>query len=124
GSDVAGMKTSYKKVGDDYGITGQKRWITNRGVGRFYTVFARAEGTTRHKGIPCFVVDRQTPGLSVGKKENKMGQRCSNTTDVIVEEVQVGTAKIVRHGGHGFKIALRSFDRTRPWIAAGAAGII
>jgi acyl-CoA dehydrogenase len=124
GSDVAGMKTSYKKVGDDYVITGQKRWITNGGVASFYTVFARAEGTTRHKGITCFVVDRQTPGVSVGKKENKMGQRCSNTTDVIFEEVKVGKANIVGPEGEGFKVAMRTFDRTRPWIAAGAAGII
>ena len=124
GSDVAGMKTSYKKLGDDYVITGQKRWITNGGVASFYTVFAREEGTTRHKGITCFVVDRQTPGLSVGKKENKMGQRCSNTTDVIFEEVKVGKANIVGTEGDGFKVAMRTFDRTRPWIAAGAAGII
>jgi acyl-CoA dehydrogenase len=124
GSDVAGMKTSYKKVGDDYVITGQKRWITNGGVASFYTVFARAEGTTRHKGITCFVVDRQTPGVSVGKKENKMGQRCSNTTDVIFEEVKVGKTAIVGPEGEGFKVAMRTFDRTRPWIAAGAAGII
>jgi len=124
GSDVAGMKTRYKKVGDDYVITGQKRWITNGGVASFYTVFAREEGTTRHKGVTCFVVERQTPGLSVGKKENKMGQRCSNTTDVIFEEVKVGKANIVGPEGDGFKVAMRTFDRTRPWIAAGASGII
>ena len=124
GSDVAGMKTRFKKVGDDYVITGQKRWITNGGVASFYTVFAREEGTARHKGITCFVVDRDTPGLSVGKKENKMGQRCSNTTDVIFEEVKVGKDAVVGGEGNGFKVAMRSFDRTRPWIAAGAAGII
>jgi acyl-CoA dehydrogenase len=124
GSDVAGMKTRYKKVGDDYVITGQKRWITNGGVASFYTVFAREEGTTRHKGVTCFIVDRQTPGLSVGKKENKMGQRCSNTTDVIFEEVKVNKANIVGPEGDGFKVAMRTFDRTRPWIAAGASGII
>jgi acyl-CoA dehydrogenase len=124
GSDVAGMKTSFKRVGDDYVITGQKRWITNGGVADFYTVFARAEGTQRHKGITCFVVDRQTPGVSVGKKENKMGQRCSNTTDVLFEEVKVGGKNVVGAEGEGFKIAMRTFDRTRPWIAAGATGII
>ena len=124
GSDVAGMKSHYKKVGDDYVITGQKRWITNGGVASFYTMFAREEGTTRHKGVTCFVVDRQTPGVSVGKKENKMGQRCSNTTDVIFEEVKVPKANIVGPEGEGFKVAMRTFDRTRPWIAAGAAGII
>ncbi|HXI61037.1 MAG TPA: acyl-CoA dehydrogenase family protein [Polyangia bacterium] len=124
GSDVAGMKTRYRKVGDEYVITGQKRWITNGGMADFYTVFAREEGTQRHKGITCFVVDRATPGLSVGKKENKMGQRCSNTTDVIFEEVKVGKANVVGPEGDGFKVAMRTFDRTRPWIAAGAAGII
>jgi acyl-CoA dehydrogenase len=124
GSDVAGMKSSYRKVGDDYVITGQKRWITNGGVADFYTVFARAEGTQRHKGITCFVVDRSTPGVSVGKKENKMGQRCSNTTDVLFEEVKVSAKNIVGAEGEGFKVAMRTFDRTRPWIAAGATGII
>src|SRR5215475_7393282 len=124
GSDVAGMKTRFRKVGDDYVITGQKRWITNGGVASFYTVFARAEGTERHKGITCFLVDRDVPGLSVGKKENKMGQRCSNTTDVIFEEVKVSKKAVVGAEGDGFKLAMRTFDRTRPWIAAGAAGII
>jgi acyl-CoA dehydrogenase len=124
GSDVAGMKTRYRKVGDRCVITGQKRWITNGGVASFYTVFARAEGTERHKGITCFLVDRDTPGVSVGKKENKMGQRSSNTTDVIFEEVEVGKQAVVGVEGDGFKLAMRTFDRTRPWIAAGAAGVI
>ena len=124
GSDVAGMKTRFRKVGNDYVITGQKRWITNGGVADFYTVFARAEGTDRHKGITCFVVDRATPGVSVGKKENKMGQRSSNTTDVLFEDVRVGPGNLVGAEGEGFKVAMRTFDRTRPWIAAGAAGVI
>ncbi len=124
GSDVAGMKTRYRKVGDEYVLTGQKRWITNGGVADFYTVFARAEGTDRHKGITCFVVDRQTAGVSVGKKENKMGQRASNTTDVLFDEVKLGPGSVVGKEGEGFKLAMRTFDRTRPWIAAGAAGII
>jgi acyl-CoA dehydrogenase len=124
GSDVAGMKTKFRKVGDDYLLTGQKRWITNGGVADFYTVFARAEGTERHKGITCFVVDRATPGVSVGKKENKMGQRASNTTDVLFDDVKLTAAHVVGKEGEGFKVAMRTFDRTRPWIAAGAAGII
>ncbi|MES1164465.1 MAG: acyl-CoA dehydrogenase family protein, partial [Verrucomicrobiota bacterium] len=124
GSDVAGMKTSYKKVGADFVLTGQKRWITNGGVADFYTVFARAAGTDRHKGITCFVVDRKTPGVSVGKKENKMGQRASNTTDVLFDDVKLSAANVVGIEGEGFKVAMRTFDRTRPWIAAGAAGII
>ncbi len=124
GSDVAGMKSRYRKVGDDYVLTGQKRWITNGGVADFYVAFARIEGTERHKGISCFVIDRNTPGVSVGKKENKMGQRASNTTDVIFEDVKLGKKNLVGPEGDGFKIAMRTFDRTRPWIAAGAAGIM
>ena len=124
GSDVAGMKSKYRKVGDDYVLTGQKRWITNGGVASFYTVFAREEGTQRHKGITCFVVDRDTPGVSVGKKENKMGQRASNTTDVLFEEVKLTKKNVVGPEGDGFKVAMRTFDRSRPWIAAGASGLI
>jgi acyl-CoA dehydrogenase len=124
GSDVAGMKTKFKKVGDDYVLNGQKRWITNGGVASFYTVFARLEGTERHKGITCFVVDRDTPGVSVGKKENKMGQRASNTTDVIFEDVKVSKKNVVGAEGEGFKVAMKTFDRSRPWIAAGASGLI
>ncbi len=124
GSDVAGMKTRYRKAGDDYIVTGQKRWITNGGVADFYTMFARAEGTEKHKGITCFVVDRNTPGVSVGKKENKMGQRCSNTVDVLFDDVKLTKKNVVGTEGDGFKVAMRTFDRSRPWIAAGAAGII
>jgi acyl-CoA dehydrogenase len=124
GSDVAAMKTRYRKVGDEYLLTGQKRWITNGGVADFYTVFARLEGSERHQGISCFVVDRQAPGVSVGKEENKMGQRASNTTDVLFDEVRLGPENLVGPEGGGFKIAMRTFDRTRPWIAAAAAGLI
>ena len=124
GSDVAGLKTKYKKVGSDYVLTGQKRWITNGGVADFYTVFARLEGTERHKGVTCFLVERAAAGVSVGKKENKMGQRASNTTDVLFDEVKLGAQDIVGTEGDGFKVAMRTFDRTRPWIAAGAAGLI
>jgi len=124
GSDVAGLKTKYKKVGSDYVLTGQKRWITNGGVADYYTVFARLEGTDRHKGVTCFLVDRKAPGVSVGKKENKMGQRASNTTDVLFDEVKLSASDVVGVEGDGFKVAMRTFDRTRPWIAAGAAGLI
>jgi acyl-CoA dehydrogenase len=124
GSDVAGLKSKYRKVGSGFLLTGQKRWITNGGVADFYTVFARVEGTERHKGITCFVVDRNLPGVSVGKKENKMGQRASNTTDVLFEDVRLGPENVIGVEGEGFKIAMRTFDRTRPWIAAGAAGVI
>jgi acyl-CoA dehydrogenase len=124
GSDVAGMQTRYTKEGDVYVLNGQKRWITNGGVADFYVTFARVEGSERHKGITCFVVNRNEKGVSVGKKENKMGQRCSNTTDVLFDDVRLGPEHVIGQEGEGFKIAMRTFDRTRPWIAAGAAGIM
>lgn len=124
GSDVAGMRTRVTKHGDDYVINGQKRWITNGGVASFYTVFATFDPAMKHKGIACFVVDANTPGLKAGRKENKMGQRASNTTDVIFEDVKVHKSQLLGTEDGGFKVAMKTFDRSRPWIAATAAGVI
>jgi acyl-CoA dehydrogenase len=124
GSDLAGMKTVYRKVDGKLVLTGQKRWITNGGVADFYTVFARREKTIPLLGITCFVVDRETPGVSVGRKENKLGQRASNTCDVLFDEVVVSPDQVVGKEGQGLKIAMQTFDRTRPLIAACAAGLI
>jgi acyl-CoA dehydrogenase len=124
GSDVAGLSTKVTKVGDDYVLNGQKRWITNGGVASWYTVFATFDKALKHKGITCFVVDADTAGLKVGRKEDKMGQRASNTTDVIFEDCKVPKSALLGEEGAGFKIAMKTFDRSRPWIAAGAAGVI
>jgi acyl-CoA dehydrogenase len=124
GSDVAGMTTKVTRHGDEYVLNGQKRWITNGGVASWYTVFATFDKASRHKGITCFVVDADTPGVRPGRKEDKMGQRASNTTDVIFEDVKLPKTALVGEEGGGFKIAMKTFDRSRPWIAAGATGII
>ena len=125
GSDVAGMRTTVRKVGDEYAMTGQKRWITNGGYASWYSVFARlGDPKDRHKGITCFVLPRDLPGVSVGKKEDKLGQRASNTTDVLFEDVKLTRKNLVGGEGEGFKIAMKTFDRSRPWIAAGATGIM
>ena len=125
GSDVAGMRTTVRKVGDEYVMTGQKRWITNGGYASWYSVFGRiGDPKDRHKGVTCFVVPRDLPGVSVGKKEDKLGQRASNTTDVLFEEVKLTRKNLVGGEGEGFKIAMKTFDRSRPWIAAGATGIM
>jgi len=124
GSDVAGMRTRVTKHGDDYVLNGQKRWITNGGVANFYTVFATFDPAMKHKGIACFVVDANTPGVKAGRKENKMGQRASNTTDVIFEDVKIHKSQLVGPEDGGFKVAMKTFDRSRPWIAATAAGVI
>ncbi|ACY15867.1 acyl-CoA dehydrogenase family protein [Haliangium ochraceum] len=124
GSDVAGLSTRVEKHGDDYVINGQKRWITNGGVASWYTVLATFDKSQRHKGIACFVVDADTPGVKTGRKEDKMGQRASNTTDVIFEDVKVPKSALIGPENGGFKVAMKTFDRSRPWIAAGAAGVI
>lgn len=124
GSDVAGMRTRYRKVGGDFVITGQKRWITNAGHASWYIVFATQDKTMKHKGISAFVVPRDARGLTVGRHEEKMGQRCSDTSDVILEEVVVGKEALLGEEGRGFSIAMMTFDRSRPWIAAGACGIM
>src|SRR5262249_56662605 len=118
GSDVAGMRTRVTRHGDDYVLNGQKRWITNGGVAGWYTVFATFDPAMRHKGIACFVVDANTPGVKPGRKENKMGQRASNTTDVIFEDVKIHKSQLVGGESDGFKVAMKTFDRSRPSIAA------
>jgi acyl-CoA dehydrogenase len=124
GSDVASMRTRVEKKGGDYILNGQKRWITNGGVASWFTTFGTFDPKLKHKGITCFVVDADTPGVKIGKKENKMGQRASLTNDVIFEDVRVPKENVVGEEGGGFKVAMKTFDRSRPWIAAGAAGLI
>jgi acyl-CoA dehydrogenase len=124
GSDVAGMRTRVEKKGDEYILNGQKRWITNGGVASFCTTFATFDPKLKHKGITAFVVDMSAPGVKVGKKENKMGQRSSLTNDIIFEDVRVPKENLIGEEGAGFKVAMKTFDRSRPWIASGAAGII
>jgi acyl-CoA dehydrogenase len=107
-----------------YVLTGQKRWITNGGVASWFTTFATFDPALKHRGITCFVVDANAPGVKIGKKENKMGQRASMTNDIIFEDVFVPSENLVGEEGAGFKVAMKTFDRSRPWIAAGAAGLI
>ena len=124
GSDVAAMSTKVTKHGDEYVLNGQKRWITNGGVASWYTTFATFDRGLKHKGITAFVVPADLPGVKVGKKEDKMGQRCSNTTDVLFEDVKLPKKYLLGEEGGGFKVAMKTFDRSRPWIAAGATGLI
>jgi acyl-CoA dehydrogenase len=124
GSDVAAMRTRVENKGDEYILNGQKRWITNGGVASFCTTFGTLDPKLKHKGITAFVVDMNAPGVKIGKKENKMGQRASLTNDIIFEDVRVPKENLIGEEGGGFKVAMKTFDRSRPWIAAGAAGII
>ncbi len=124
GSDVAGLKTRFTKHGDDYVLNGQKAWITNATYSRFYVVFATSNPELRHKGIACFIVDRDTPGFRVGKKEDKMGQRASDTAQIFLDDVKVPKENLLAPEGKGFKLAMETFNQTRPDIAAGATGLM
>ncbi|HEX6765572.1 MAG TPA: acyl-CoA dehydrogenase family protein [Polyangiaceae bacterium] len=124
GSDVAGMKTTFKKVGDDYVLNGEKCWITNASLASFYVVFATSDPSKRHKAIGAFIVDRDTPGLRVGKHEDKMGQRASDTAAVHFEDVKVPKANLLAAEGDGFKLAMETFNQTRPDIGAMATGLM
>ena len=123
GSDVAGIKTLAKKVGEDYVLSGQKMWITSASVADWYFVLAYTDPTQKHRGMSAFVVPRDTPGVEVGKKEKNMGQRCSDTRGVTFSEVRVPAANRLGREGEGFKIAMSAFDHTRPMVSAAAVGL-
>ncbi|HEX3849958.1 MAG TPA: acyl-CoA dehydrogenase family protein [Polyangiaceae bacterium] len=124
GSDVAGLKTTFKAHGDEYVLNGEKCWITNASFASFYVVFATSDPTKRHRGIAAFIVDRDTPGLRVGKHEDKLGQRASDTAAVHFEDVKVPKANLLAVEGEGFKLAMETFNQTRPDIGAMATGLM
>ena len=123
GSDVAGLQLHVERDGDDYVLNGTKAWITNGGYADLYTVFGTLDRSARHKGMCAFVIPAGTPGLSPGRKEDKMGQRASNTTLVHFDDVRVPASQRLGEEGEGFKIAMATLDRARPQVAALAVGI-
>ncbi len=123
GSDAAAMKTKAEFVGDEIVVTGTKMWITNGGVCEIYVVLCRTDEASGAKGTVCVVIPAGTPGVSHNKLHGKMGQRCSYTAEVIFENVRVPRANMLGGVGDGFKIAMRTLDRTRITVAAGSVGV-
>ena len=123
GSDVASMSTAAKRDGDSYVLNGTKTFITNGSVASLYTVFATRDKSLRHKGISGFIVPADTPGISHGKKFDKMGQRASDTAEVIFGDVRVPRTNLLGREDEGFRIAMVTLDRTRPMIAAMSVGL-
>ncbi|OXA65037.1 medium-chain specific acyl-CoA dehydrogenase, mitochondrial [Folsomia candida] len=126
GSDVAGLKTRAEKKGDEWILNGQKMWITGAGVASWYFVLARTNSDPKvptNRAFTGFLVEAGTPGLTVGRKEINMGQRCSDTRGVTFEDVRVPQENVLGETGAGFKIAMGAFDKTRPPVAAGAVGL-
>jgi acyl-CoA dehydrogenase len=122
GSDVSGMKTTAVKQGDKWVINGSKCFITNGGYANWYTVYAKTDKDAGHRGISAFVVPRDA-GVVVDKKEDKMGQRASNTATVSFNDVEIPADHLIGEENKGFKLAMMTLDRTRPGVAAMATGI-
>ncbi len=123
GSDAASVRTKAVSMGDHYVINGRKCFITNGGVADFYTVFATIQPGKRIEGITGFVVEKGTPGLSIGKTEEKMGIRGSNTTEVILEDLKVPVSHRIGDEGAGWWQMMRTLNRSRPAIGAQAVGL-
>jgi alkylation response protein AidB-like acyl-CoA dehydrogenase len=123
GSDAASLRTKAVLKGDHYVINGRKCFITNGGVADFYTVFATTQPGKKIEGITGFVIEKGTPGLSIGKTEEKMGIRGSNTTEVILEDVKAPVAQRIGDEGAGWWQMMRTLNRSRPAIGAQAVGL-
>jgi butyryl-CoA dehydrogenase len=123
GSDAAAMRTEASREGDEYVLTGSKRFITNAGVAHVYTVFAKTDMSAGHDGISCFMVEADAPGFEVGRIEPKMGIKGSTTGEIFLTGCRIPAANLVGEEGGGFRIAMRVLDRSRPGIGAQALGI-
>ncbi len=123
GSDAGSIRTTAVKKGDKYVLNGTKQWITNGGEADIYTVFAVTDKNRGARGVSCFIVEKGTPGFKFGKKENKLGIRASATRELIFEDCEVPAANLIGREGTGFIWAMKTFDVSRPGIAAQAVGL-
>ncbi|PGC71317.1 acyl-CoA dehydrogenase [Bacillus toyonensis] len=123
GSDAGGMKTIAKRDGDHYILNGSKIFITNGGIADIYVVFALTDPESKQRGTSAFIVESDTLGFSVGKKESKLGIRSSPTTEIMFEDCRIPVENLLGEEGQGFKIAMQTLDGGRNGIAAQAVGI-
>eukprot|EP00026_Physarum_polycephalum_P008614 Phypoly_transcript_08705.p1 GENE.Phypoly_transcript_08705~~Phypoly_transcript_08705.p1 ORF type:complete len:372 (+),score=56.42 Phypoly_transcript_08705:335-1450(+) len=123
GSDAFALKTKAEKQGEHYVINGTKAWITNAHEAGIFLVLANVDFSLGHKGITAFIIDRNTPGLQVGKKEDKLGIRASSTCEVVLSNVKVPSSNILGEVGKGYKIAIESLNEGRIGIAAQMIGL-
>ena len=123
GSDAAGIQTTAKRDGENYRINGTKTWVTNGSVAGVYIVFAKTDPAAGGKGISAFLVEPGTPGFTVGRHEEKMGQRCSPSVELLFADCVVPVSARVGEEGQGLKIALSALDGGRIGIAAQAVGL-
>lgn len=124
GSNVVGMQTRADKQGAKYILNGSKTFITNASHADFFTIFAKTDPSAGHRGMSCFVVDRNSPGITISKKFEKMGQRASDTAEVVFENVEVPEDNLLGPEGSGFLTAMKVFDYSRPGVGASAVGLL
>lgn len=122
GSDAGSVGTQARQEGDHFIVNGSKMWVTNAGYASLLTVFCTVNRELKANGMLCLAIPAQTPGIHLGKPENKLGQRASDTRAVVFENVRVPRRNLIGNIGDGFKIALATLDRTRTAIASGAVG--
>jgi len=122
GSDAASLSTLAHDEGDHYVVNGSKMWITNAGFSSLLTVFCTVNKELKKKGLICLAIPTDSPGVHMGKPENKMGQRASDTRAIQFENVKVPKKNLIGKAGEGFQVAMRTLDRTRPPISSGAVG--
>ncbi|MGC8549549.1 MAG: acyl-CoA dehydrogenase [Acidobacteriaceae bacterium] len=123
GSDAFALQTRAELQGDHYVLNGQKLWITNAKEAGIFIVFASVDLSKGYKGITAFLVDRDAPGLSIGKKENKLGIRASSTCEVILEDCRVPAENVLGEVGKGYKIAIETLNEGRIGIGAQMLGL-
>ena len=123
GSDAGAIETRAERDGDEYVLNGTKQWITGGGEAEVYTVFARTKKGAGIRGITGFIVEKDTPGFTFGKKEEKMGIRASTTRELIFQDCRVPKENVLGRQGMGFLVAMRTFDQSRPGVASQAVGI-
>jgi short/branched chain acyl-CoA dehydrogenase len=123
GSDAFALATRATKRGDEYFITGRKLWITNAAEAGLFLVFANANPEAGHRGITCFLVERDFPGFQVGKKEDKLGIRASSTCELILDDCRVPAGNVLGEVGKGYKIAIETLNEGRIAIGAQMAGL-
>ena len=123
GSDAASIQTTARRVDGGYALSGQKSWISNGGIAKFYVVFATVEPGSGHRGVTAFVLERDDPGLSCGRPMRKMGQRAIVNTELFLEDVFVAEDRRLGEEGQGFRGLMETFDRSRVTLGASATGL-
>ena len=123
GSDASGVQTTAKLEGNEYVINGTKQWITNGGEADVYTIIAITDRSKGPRGASAFIVEKDTPGFTFGKKENKMGIRASSTTELIFNNCRIPRENLIAKEGIGFIVAMKTLDSSRTGVGAQGVGV-